>query len=99
MRKSGRPDLRARLAMTITSASRQMMNVREEHVLPRLRLDAERSDVVHELRHFQQVLRRGAEIESGLLEDRQDLVDRGLLLGDLEIDFGRLAAILVDHVD
>src|SRR5579883_2470801 len=65
--------------------SRLPVNLWEEKVLPGPGLLLDGADPVHELRHLHRVARRGAEVEAGLLHDRDQLVDRGVLLRHLEI--------------
>ncbi len=81
------------------SASRQMMDVVEKQLLPILRCRRDRSDPIHELRHFHHVLRGGAELEPRLRHHRYKLIRGRLFLRHLKIGFCRLAGVLLDHVD
>ena len=78
---------------------RQIMNLGEEHVLPRLRLDLDVADFGHEADDLHHVLRGHGELDVRIVDEFEHFVDGDLFLGDPHVGLGRAAAVLVDVLD
>src|SRR6185369_1322720 len=78
-------------------ASRQILRVRKEHLLPGIRAVFDRSDLGHEIYVFHHVLRRRREHDRRIVQHVLDFLERCLVLRHPEIGLCRPALVLVDQ--
>src|SRR6185295_7331024 len=78
-------------------ASRQILGVRKEHLLPGIRTVLYRTDLGHEIDVFHHVLGRRREHDSRVVQHILDLLERCLVLRHPEIRLCRPALVLVDQ--
>src|SRR5262245_47081125 len=78
-------------------AAGQVVHVLEEEILPGFGATLEGANLVHEVRVFQRVLRRGGDYVLGIIQRLQDFVYRLLATNRVHVDLRGRALIIVDE--